>query len=134
MLTIERTQTIVVEECCRCGMAFGMPRAYVDRKRTEGGTFHCPSGHPQRYTTTENARLKADIERLKRQKQSAEDDAKFECEQRRKTERKLSATKGVVTRTKRRIACGVCPCCSRHFRNLQRHMDGQHPSYVGKHQ
>ncbi len=134
MITIERARTIVIEECYKCGIPFGMPSGYASRRRTEGGTFYCPAGHPQYYTTSENTRLKATVEQLERQKQNAEDDAAFECEQRRKTERKLAATKGVVTRTKRRIACGVCPCCNRHFGNLQKHMDGQHPSYVGKHQ
>lgn len=39
-------------------------------------------------------------------------------------------TKGVVTRTRNRIANGVCPCCDRSFTNLQRHMASKHPDYA----
>lgn len=30
---------------------------------------------------------------------------------------------------KNRVANGVCPCCNRHFENLERHMKGQHPDF-----
>jgi DNA repair exonuclease SbcCD ATPase subunit len=43
--------------------------------------------------------------------------------------RSASALKGVVTKKKKqldRVINGVCPCCNRHFKNLQRHMDDVH--------
>lgn len=45
-------------------------------------------------------------------------------------QRALRATKGRLTKTKKRIANGVCPCCNRHFVNLERHMTGKHPDYT----
>lgn len=45
-------------------------------------------------------------------------------------ERSRNALKGVVTRTKNRISKGVCPCCNRQFKDLERHMTGQHPDYT----
>ncbi|HEX9950777.1 MAG TPA: hypothetical protein VGB53_03340 [Rubricoccaceae bacterium] len=38
--------------------------------------------------------------------------------------RRAAAQKGAHTRTKKRIAAGVCPCCNRTFQDLARHMAG----------
>lgn len=40
------------------------------------------------------------------------------------------ALKGVVTRTKKRVGNGVCPCCNRTFQQLARHMEAKHPEYA----
>lgn len=47
----------------------------------------------------------------------------------RRLEHKIRAEKGAKTKLKKRIAKGACPCCNRHFVNLQRHIEGQHPEY-----
>jgi len=47
-----------------------------------------------------------------------------------RTERRLSAQKGVTTRIKNRVANGVCPCCKRSFTDLRRHMETKHPKYA----
>lgn len=36
----------------------------------------------------------------------------------------------VCTRTRNRIAAGVCPCCNRTFQNLADHMRTLHADYV----
>jgi hypothetical protein len=36
------------------------------------------------------------------------------------------ATRGHLTRVKKRVQNGVCPKCNRTFQNLQRHMASQH--------
>ncbi|HYC31767.1 MAG TPA: hypothetical protein VEB59_05720, partial [Gemmatimonadales bacterium] len=50
-------------------------------------------------------------------------------EQRDQTAASLRSTKGVVTKIKRRVAGGVCPCCNRTFSDLARHMSGKHPGW-----
>jgi len=45
------------------------------------------------------------------------------------TKRQKAAAKGQLTKTKRRVANGVCPCCNRTFADLSAHMHGQHPEY-----
>lgn len=40
-----------------------------------------------------------------------------------------AVTKGKLTKTRNRIAKGVCPCCNRSFVNLGKHMAGQHPDF-----
>lgn len=41
-----------------------------------------------------------------------------------------AAARGQVTRLKRRAANGVCPCCTRTFADLKRHMANQHPDFT----
>jgi hypothetical protein len=43
-----------------------------------------------------------------------------------------AATKGHLTRTKKRAASGVCPCCRRSFKQLRRHMQNKHPVYLAE--
>jgi hypothetical protein len=33
---------------------------------------------------------------------------------------------------KKRAVAGVCPCCNRHFRELERHMASKHPKYASE--
>ncbi len=33
-------------------------------------------------------------------------------------------------RTRKRVGSGVCPCCSRTFQQLARHMKAKHPAYT----
>lgn len=121
---------LVAESCCVCGVIFGLPDHLQKKLQTEGGNFWCPNGHMQHYTEPTVSRLKkqlADAKRLAELRQQWYD---AEREDHEATRRSLSATKGVLTRTKKRIAAGICPCCKRHFENLQRHMDTKHPDYT----
>jgi chemotaxis response regulator CheB len=45
--------------------------------------------------------------------------------------REHSATRAQLTKTKKRVANGVCPCCNRTFKQLARHMKAKHPEFVG---
>lgn len=45
-------------------------------------------------------------------------------------ERSHAATRGHLTRTKKRGGHGVCPCCNRTFQQLARHMKSKHPDYA----
>lgn len=50
--------------------------------------------------------------------------------EKRTVEKSLSAKKGQLTKLKKRVANGACPCCNRHFSDLYRHIQSQHPDYV----
>src|SRR5215831_9190727 len=41
---ITRTIEIVTDECCRCGIVFGYPKNWWERKRQTGDGFYCPNG------------------------------------------------------------------------------------------
>lgn len=130
--TTTTTQRITwyIQDCIRCGTSFGVTGAYDDRRRADKRSFYCPNGHLMSYTESEADRLrkklaaaegnlKAQTERTKRARESTEAER-----------RRHSATKGQLTKTKKRISGGVCPCCNRSFINLGRHMAGQHPDYT----
>ena len=105
--------------CWKCGIVFGMPDHFQNKRREDGGTFYCPNGHAATYGETEAEKLRRERDRLKQQMAQKEDEARerLEAEQkeRKKVERKL-----------RRVQKGVCPHCTRSFMNLQQHMATKH--------
>ena len=117
--------------CVQCGIEFAMPTQYLRGLRDDHRNFHCPAGHVQHF------KGQTEVERL--QKEVEKKDKELEYRQRRidnlakmhkDSEHRASALKGVITRTKKRIANGVCPCCKRSFDQLARHMKTQHPDYA----
>jgi DNA repair exonuclease SbcCD ATPase subunit len=106
----------------------------VAKSRPEDFQFYCPNGHAQHYTKgeTETDKLRRERDRLKQEQAWYEqqlDAARSESDFRR---RQLSATKGQITKMKKRAANGICPCCNRSFTNLQRHMASQHPGFISE--
>jgi hypothetical protein len=122
--SIETTTTLRPVWCCSCGVVFGMPKELYRQRKADGDWFWCPNGHQQHYTEREE-------DRLRRLLDNAETRARACADQKDAAERSNRALRGVVTRTKRRVADGVCPAgCRRHFSNLERHMATQHPDYA----
>ena len=138
MKTFTETQTHVfhVVHCYTCGVPFGITAKMHRRVVVEArGVVYCPACGCK--TCWRESVADVQIKRLKQQLQTADTRANTAnrhahlVEQRADgVERRLSATKGVVTRMKNRVSRGICPCCKRHFTNLERHMDTKHPSYA----
>lgn len=125
-------EQLIIETCFECAMPFAMSATFRDKRLRDGKTFHCPAGHLQHYT-----RRKEREQELEDQLRRAKDSESFYRNQamRNRQEanherRSKAAYKGHLTRIKKRIANGVCPCCRRSFQNVQRHMEGQHPDFV----
>lgn len=91
--------------------------------------WFCPNGHSRHYTQGEQE--KNEIANLRNRLDVSESRARHLEDQKRATERSLIATKAAHTRTKNRIARGVCTECSRTFENLQRHYQSKHPELAG---
>ncbi|MGH2556397.1 MAG: hypothetical protein ACRDHO_11845 [Actinomycetota bacterium] len=108
--------------CGLCGVDFAWPDWMNKKSREDGSSFYCPNGHRIGYGETENDKLQ---QRLR----SMEARLQHERDQREATERSLAAKKGQVTKLKKRVGKGVCPCCNRHFVNVERHMASEHPEY-----
>jgi hypothetical protein len=130
--TLTYTDVLAIEECCNCHIKFAMPADFQRRCRDAGrkATFYCPLGHAQHYTVSETQRLKDELARAERRQGWAETSAQAARDQAAAAERSARAYKGHMTRARKRIGNGVCPCCSRHFANVERHMRGQHPGYA----
>lgn len=118
-----------VTVCCACGTPFMMSDNLHDARREDHRTFHCPNGHPQHFPgKTEADRLRAELE-AERKKTERERQRREWAEQREQAEKRShAATKGAVTKIRKRVANGVCPCCNRTFKNLARHMQTKHPN------
>lgn len=125
------TEVVKVEleriACGECGGAYALNARYVQQRREEGGFWNCPYcqcnwGFP---------RNGSELARLKRKLEYTEADAMAAREQRDRNERRRRAEKAAKTRLRNRVANGVCPCCSRHFTNLERHIQSQHPEFTG---
>lgn len=115
-------------EICTCGVLFAAPRYMLETRREDGESFYCPNGHSLSYDGA--------IVRLKRDLKDAKDRAARERALRDQTEASLRATKGVVTKQRKKlekVVAGVCPVdgCKRHFRDVRRHIETKHPEYQG---
>lgn len=115
--------------CGECGCLFGLSRFLYNARREDKKTFYCSNGHPRAYVESEADRLRRERDRLAQRIAERDDEIARQRTLREETERRLSATRGVVTRIKNRIGHGVCPCCNRTFGDLARHMATKHPTY-----
>jgi hypothetical protein len=119
---------------CSCGGVYALPADYINHKRKHGGGWRCP------YCTIDNWGYHGDnteIARLRKQVASEtarHDQTKAALESKRReaelNERRRRAAVGAKTKLEKRIKNGVCPCCTRLFTNLQRHMTTEHPDYA----
>jgi hypothetical protein len=105
-----------ITSCVTCGTAFGIEATLHDKLRETGRRFYCPNGHDMVYAKTRVQELEEDLAREKRWHNE--------------TEHRRQLTKGALTRLSNRIAFGVCPCCHRHFDDVQRHMATKHPDFL----
>lgn len=117
-------------DCSVCGVMHGVPFGYLARRREDGQTFYCPNGHTQVFRTTDKQRLEAEVSRLKQRMAEKDDEAAKLRDQIAHQEARARGFQGVIAKQKKRAAAGVCPCCTRHFTNLERHMKGRHPDYA----
>lgn len=122
--------------CGECGLHFGIDADYLDELRRNAKTFYCPNGHSRWFGKSEADKLRDELTKTAMKLELAETEAadawrylQDEADSRRATERRLSATKGVLTKTRKRVGNGVCPCCNRTFSGLARHMAAKHPDY-----
>jgi hypothetical protein len=122
MPEITYTGALTVIGCGTCHIDLAVPRGFLDARKRDGATFYCPVGHKMSYGEGETERLKRRLESANARAIHAED-------QRRAAERRTAAYKGQVTKIKKRVGNGVCPCCNRHFANVERHMENKHPGY-----
>lgn len=124
MTTYDRTLTFQTISCCNCGQPFGMSEAVYKRRKNDRQTFYCPEGHPQHFTGPSEAdKLRDELERQKQMREAAEQRAVSAMDARdqiKKAHRKMRA----------RVMNGVCPCCTRTFQNLLRHMQTEHPEFT----
>ena len=119
--TVALGTKLFVEPCIDCGIVFAVPEGYNNARREDHRTFYCPNGHNLHYPQESNA------EKFQRLYHEAEKRAGRNYDRAEATERSLVATKGHVTRLRKKVLAGECPFCGQHLRDLERHISRQHP-------
>ena len=134
MNTQTYTDKLIVTYCCNCGMPFGLSADFHKQRKEDARSFYCPRGHQQYYTHKE--RLEDKLRQAQQELTLAREDIDYwqsEAEEQagRATvaKRQAAAAKGQLTKVKKRVGNGYCPCCNRQFINMQRHMAAKHPEY-----
>jgi len=129
MSTLSYSGTLTTTNCW-CGIHYAVPSEFydmVERQHRDGKAqtnIYCPLGHVWHFAgTSEAEKLRAQLESERRRAQATRDLLAAE-------ERSHAATRGHLTRTKKRVAHGVCPCCNRTFKQLAAHMKNKHAEYV----
>lgn len=132
MMTMTVVETLTKISCGECGGVYAIGERYRQQCHTEGTCWTCPYckiswGYAN---NSENARLKDENERLQRHLGYANEAVEYHRKESDHFRASRNAVKGVLTKVKRRVANGVCPCCKRTFANLHEHMKQQHPTFT----
>ena len=124
--TLRYGGTLVVSTCW-CGMRHAVPqelRDFQERQHDNGEqqtAIYCPLGHTYIHAGKGEAeRLRERLERERARITALSDQHEAE-------KRSHAATKGQLTKARKRIGNGTCPECHRHFTNVERHMASKHP-------
>ncbi len=121
-------------QCGECSIQFAVPDYWLADKRRTKDQFTCPNGHVRVFRKTEEDALR---EQLAAKDEEMKWRAKWQDEELQRTKKdrdsfkfKAMAERGHKVRLQKRIANGVCPCCTRSFANLSQHMAHMHPDFV----
>jgi hypothetical protein len=123
--------TLVVVECSQCHITYAIPESLKlamlkwRGDKPNGWKTTCPMGHTWWYIgESKESRLQRELDEAERRRVATRDLLRAE-------ERSHAATRGHLTRAKKRAHAGICPVpgCKRHFADLRRHMESKHPSY-----
>lgn len=108
------TLTMTTMVCGECGIPFAVPQNYYNKLRETHETWHCPNGHERHYSG-ENEKEK--LQRMLKEKEN---------ELMRKTTQNIQLD-NQLTKIKKDISAGKCPCCGKQYKHLANHMARKHP-------
>ena len=111
--------------CGECGVEFAMPRHMQTTRLEDKKIFYCPNGHSRAYVKSRVQELEALLEAQKR-------DTEWQKQRVERLNKDLTTQRAQTTKARNkleRVSNGVCPCCTRSFTNLRRHMETKHPDF-----
>lgn len=127
--TLEYAGTLTVVTCW-CGIRHAVPSElyeFMERQHANGQKqrgITCPLGHSWAIAGEGEAeKLRKQLDREHTRLAATRDLLRAE-------ERSHTATRGHLTRQRKRVQAGVCPCCGRTFKQLAAHMKTKHPEFV----
>ena len=126
-------QTAYWQECCNCGITFGVLKSWNDRLVQSRQKFYCPNGHAQSYTgKSEAQKLQERLDAAMREKENAERDAAWQRSVAKNAMIQTTKARNKLKKITTRINAGVCPHCNRTFKQLAAHMKCKHASVTGQ--
>ncbi len=131
--SITSSSEMYVFDCPDCGVPYGLDSAFQKRRKADGRRWYCPNGHGISYSESELDIARKEAQVNERRRKSAELELDRTRADRDVAKRRLSATQGVVTRQKKRIANGVCPvaeCRRSGFDDVANHIEQVHPGWT----
>jgi len=121
-------------DCCyeNCGRTFAMTSTMENHYRNNKKAFACPycKGTQGFYGKNEEERLKDKVKMLRDEVNFSNNQISKEREKTKYAKRQTAYQKGVITKIKKRVKHGICPCCNRTFKQLAAHMKNKHPEYM----
>lgn len=127
-----------VYSCPKCKTFHSVP-PHLDKaaqERRETINIYCPNGHSwvfkSKLQISEEDEIRQERDRLRQKIAEKDDEIKLQKELRKYEEHRVIAYKGIVTKTKKRLSGGACPCCNRTFSNLASHMKTKHKDYAAR--
>ena len=125
--TLNFTETLTIKCCPVCSVRYAAPETMFNRIHESGGQWYCPNGHCLVFNETKVQKLTKQLESEKRASEYKDQRIQSLNTSLSATENRLRAANAAKTRLKNRVQNGVCPCCTRHFDNLEAHMQTMHP-------
>ncbi len=130
------SSSLKITNCPTCGGTYALSAQFLDERRDDGVGWHCPyCQNSIAYCKSETDRLRQELERQKQSTAYQRREKERYLQHRNTLQRSRNGMKSVLVREQKKLARirrGVCPCCNRHFKNVQRHMDSQHPLYKAR--
>lgn len=124
------TTQLCIWSCPTCGIVYGIPATFADDCRSSGKSYYCPNGHTLSWRDTDADKQRKRAERAEKDRDYWQKEERRMREEKTSAEHRERAQKAAKTKLKNRIAKGVCPCCNRHFVNVERHMQTKHPEFA----
>ena len=122
-----------VINCSVCGGTYALSKRFLQCRREDSESWTCPYCRNWiSYHKSETDKLRDQLEKQKNMTAYQQREKEKYLNQRDSIKRSHSSMKGVVTRQRNKLARvkkGVCPCCNRYFKNLHKHIKGQHPDW-----
>lgn len=101
--------------CGKCGIPFSVPTNYYNKLNESHEIWHCPNGHERHFTNeTKEEQLQRELQKTKNELLN-------------KTTANIQLD-NQLTKIKKDISKGKCPCCDKVYKHLANHMARKHPN------
>lgn len=125
-------ETLTKISCGECGGVYAIGERFRQECYQQGKSWTCPYckcgwGYSN---DSENEKLKRENQQLQSRVSRLVQSVEYQTKEAEHFRASRNAIKGVVTKIKRRVKHGVCPCCKRTFGDLARHMTTKHPQFA----